>query len=79
MNGKGIFIWSDEKKYEGEYREDKKEGFGVFEWADGRKFRGQWKNGKQDGEGEFYSPKSQKWRKGIWKDGKKIKWIEQND
>jgi len=33
-----------------------------------------WKNGKQHGEGEFYHPKDQIWKKGIWNDGKRLKW-----
>ena len=76
LNGKGIFIWPDGKKYEGEYKEDKKEGFGTYEWTNGRKYKGNWKKGKQDGEGEFYFPTEQAWKKGIWKKGKIIKWIE---
>ena len=55
---------------------DKKEGFGTFEWADGRKFKGYWKNGKQNGEGEFYNPETRETKKGIWENGKRIKWIE---
>ena len=35
MEGKGIFNWSDGRKYEGEYLDDKKHGFGRFEWPDG--------------------------------------------
>jgi hypothetical protein len=32
MDGEGKFIWPDGRKYEGEYKDDKKDGFGVFEW-----------------------------------------------
>ena len=76
MEGKGIFTWPDNRKYQGEYVNDKKEGFGTFEWADGRKFKGYWKNGKQNGEGEFYNPETRETKKGIWENGKRIKWIE---
>ena len=75
MDGQGVFIWPDNRKYEGGYKDDKKDGYGVFEWADGRMYRGQWKNGKQDGDGEFYNISTKKWKKGIWKDVKRIKWI----
>jgi hypothetical protein len=32
MDGEGTFIWPDERKYEGQYKDDKKEGYGEFEW-----------------------------------------------
>lgn len=46
MNGYGAYIWKDGRKFEGEYKNDKKEGRGVYQWADGRKYDGVWKNGK---------------------------------
>jgi hypothetical protein len=49
MDGRGVFIWPDGRRYEGEYLEDKKAGFGTFYWPDGRKYMGQWQNGKQHG------------------------------
>lgn len=33
-----------------------------------------WKNGKQHGEGQFFNPKEGSWKKGIWNDGKRVKW-----
>ena len=76
MDGEGLFQWPDGRRYQGNYREDKKEGYGLFEWADGRKYRGNWLNGKQHGEGEFYNAKQKIWRKGLWEDGKRVKWIQ---
>ena len=75
MEGEGIFEWPDGRKYIGEYKNDKKEGHGVFTWNDGRIYDGNWKNGKQHGEGKFFNPKKNEWKKGIWEDGKRIKWI----
>ena len=75
MNGNGKFTWPDGRSYEGEYLNDKKDGFGTFKWADGRIFKGYWKNGKQNGEGEFYNKEDGVWRKGIWENGKRIKWL----
>lgn len=46
MEGKGLMIWPDGRKYDGEYKEDKKNGYGTFIWKDGREFKGYWKNGK---------------------------------
>ena len=76
MDGQGLFLWPDKRKYQGSYKDDKKDGYGIFEWSDGRKYRGYWKNGRQDGEGEFYQNSTKKWKKGIWSEGKRIKWIE---
>jgi hypothetical protein len=45
--------------------------------ADGRKYKGYWKNGKQHGEGEFFNnTNNSQWRRGIWDDGKRVRWIE---
>lgn len=46
MNGKGVFTWTDGRVYEGEYVEDKKEGYGEFQWPDGRRYNGEWKDGR---------------------------------
>ena len=53
----GLFTWSDGRKYEGEYVDDKKEGKGTFTWPDGRKYIGGWKNGKQHGNGDYIDKK----------------------
>lgn len=36
MHGKGVYTWKDGRVYDGEYVEDKKNGYGVYRWADGR-------------------------------------------
>jgi len=76
MEGKGVFTWPDGRRFEGNYLNDKKEGYGEYYWNNGTIFRGMWKNGVQNGEGEIYEPKKNRTRKGIWEDGKRIKWIE---
>ena len=40
MHGRGIFTWLDGRLYNGEYFQDKKQGFGEFSWPDGRKYTG---------------------------------------
>ena len=42
-------MWKDGRRYDGEYVNDKKEGFGTFTWPDGRMYQGEWTNGKQHG------------------------------
>jgi hypothetical protein len=42
-------------------------------WKNGNIYKGFWKNGKQNGEGEIFLANENKWKKGIWNDGKLIK------
>ena len=74
MNGKGVFTWTDGRSYNGEYVNDKKEGWGVFIWPDGRKFEGYWLGGKQHGRGKYY--KDGRMRVGEWENGKRIRWLD---
>ena len=46
MNGKGKFVWSDGRTYDGEYVNDKKQGHGIFTWPTGKKYDGQWLDNK---------------------------------
>ena len=36
MEGKGVYLWPDGRRYEGDFLEDKRDGYGVLEWRDGR-------------------------------------------
>lgn len=74
MHGKGLFSWPDGRKYNGEYRDDLKEGYGEFEWADGRKFEGGWKSGKQYGEGVYIDEGGRR-KRGVWQEGNKVRWL----
>lgn len=74
MHGKGVHIWPDQRRYEGEYFNDKKDGYGVYLWADGRKYQGYWRDGKQHGIGKYITSNETKW--GIWEEGKRTKWID---
>ena len=46
MEGCGVYFWSDNRRYEGQYSGDKRHGFGVYYWPDGRKYEGWWYKGK---------------------------------
>jgi hypothetical protein len=79
MHGVGLYTWSDKKSYEGEYSQDKKEGYGKYTWPDGRVYRGYWKDGKQHGLGEYTIasegfPQSQT-RYGLWYNGNRQRWF----
>ena len=76
MDGKGVFTWPDGRRYEGEYKDDKKEGYGIFEWTNGKKYRGYWHNGKQNGEGELYNNVTKQWKRCLFQNGKRIRWLD---
>ena len=60
-------------KYNGNYINDKKEGYGIFQWPNMRRYEGNWKNGKQHGSGNFITEKGQK-REGVWENGVRLHW-----
>ena len=68
MNGYGIFVWPDKKKYYGNYINNLKEGFGFFYWNNEHKYEGFWKWGKQHKYGILTGHKENKF--GYWIDGK---------
>lgn len=78
MDGYGEFVWAEGKKYCGFYKDDKKDGFGLYYWHGDKFFIGFWKEGKQNGFGKYIKGNNIKY--GLWKDGKKEKWFEdEND
>lgn len=79
MHGKGFYTWPDGKKYQGEYQKGKKEGWGVYTWKNGKEYAGTWKEGKQDGYGYIRIHQKCEAKKGVWKEGKFVMWIEVED
>ena len=49
--GKGSLFLNNGDKYEGEFNNDKFNGFGTYFWKDGTKYNGYWKNGVMSGKG----------------------------
>ena len=74
MDGEGEFKWNDGKIYKGHYFHDQKNGYGELFWPNGKIYKGYWKNGKQNGEGELFDVKENKWKKGFWANGRKVRW-----
>jgi len=50
-NGKGIYSWTDNDQYAGEWKEGKKNGYGIYSYNDGSKFIGEFLHGKRNGYG----------------------------
>ena len=74
MHGKGIFTWPDGRRYEGNYKDDKKSGFGIYTWKkEGKKYEGEWQNGKQHGVGKMIFEDGTE-KNGKWENGKLKSW-----
>ena len=54
--------------YEGEYLNDKKNGFGVFTWESGNIYKGNYKDDERDGFGEMHWTDGSIY-KGLWRQG----------
>ena len=60
-NGHGIFSWTGNEKYEGEWKDGKMDGYGFIKFSDGINYEGEWKDGTRHGEGTFTSSDGSKW------------------
>ena len=79
MHGKGVYTWPDGNRYTGEYVNGKKEGWGVYTYSNGKEFEGTWKNGKQEGYGYLRIHPKCEFKKGLWKGGQLMKWVDHED
>ena len=77
MDGYGEFYWIEGKKYCGFYKEDQKEGFGLYYLLDNSFYVGFWKEGLRNGMSKYIKGKSIRY--GIWKNGKKEKWFNNEE
>ena len=62
-------MYENGDKYEGEFRDNKKEGRGILYYKNGNRFEGEFRNDKQDGDGIFYFNNGDKYI-GKWTNGK---------
>ena len=77
--GIGKYYWNDGKSYFGEFKQDKKDGIGKYSWNDGRMYLGFWKLNKQNGLGRYSNPNEQKEKFGIWVEGKRTQWLNEEE
>ena len=73
MHGFGIITWPDGKFYEGEFIDDRKEGFGVY-YSKKKIYMGMWKNSLL--EGEVIVIDGRKIKKQLWENGKASKHLQ---
>ncbi len=53
VQGLGRAIYESGNFYEGQFLDDKRDGYGIFIWNDGANYLGMWKNGMKHGPGYF--------------------------
>lgn len=68
--GKGVYTFSENSKYEGEWLDDKMHGAGIYTYTNGDYYSGEWKNGLKDGYGEYTYINGDKYE-GEWKNGQR--------
>ena len=73
MNGFGKYIFSDGKKYEGEYLNDIREGKGKFILTDGKSYEGNFVGGELDG--EIIYNENDKIKKILYSNGQFVKYL----
>ena len=50
---KGKFFLVNQDFYEGEFKNDVKNGFGIYRFKDGKRYEGEWKNNFKNGIGKI--------------------------
>ena len=79
MQGYGVYTYNDGNVYEGMFNDDKKEGYGKYHWKDGRRYEGWWHRGRQHGLGIFEQPDKKSMKFGLWENGRRVKWFDQEE
>ena len=73
-HGKGVFVYNDGERFEGEYRNGKRHGFGTYYFKDGEWFEGEYRKNQRNGRGiHHYADGS--WEEGDYADGLLVKTI----
>mmetsp|Transcript_18136 Transcript_18136/g.30986 ORF Transcript_18136/g.30986 Transcript_18136/m.30986 type:complete len:92 (-) Transcript_18136:125-400(-) len=70
MEGKGVIMWPDQSKYEGDFVQGKMHGQGVRHYPNGNIYKGEWVEDKPHGEGTIYKAKEGTWKEGNFNEGK---------
>ena len=50
MHGRGVYIFPNGNRYDGEWLADVKEGYGVLTYVNGERYEGYWLDDKAHGE-----------------------------
>lgn len=78
QNGKGYWIYYNDSKYIGQFKDGKQDGQGILYHYDGKIiYDGLWKNGRPHGQGISYNPDGKKYI-GLFENGRMTKGIVYN-
>ena len=63
--GKGVGLYSNGSRYEGEWKANERHGGGTFYWPDGEYYVGNFQEDERKGQGNYYWPNGDKFT-GLW-------------
>lgn len=70
LQGPGSLVSSNGDRFEGEWKDDRKNGHGTYTTADGARYVGEWKDDRFDGQGTLTDARGNKYV-GAWKAGRR--------
>ncbi|MEM6633036.1 MAG: hypothetical protein AAF694_25420 [Bacteroidota bacterium] len=68
--GKGVGLYSNGNRYEGEWKANERHGKGTFYWSDGEYYVGNYYQNERQGQGNYYWPNGDKFT-GLWQHDKR--------
>lgn len=51
--GKGLYVYPNKDKYEGDFKMDKRWGYGIYFFEDGHVYQGNWEDDQENGQGSL--------------------------
>ena len=80
FDGTGTYYFANGDRYEGEWKDGKRDGQGIWYRSNGERYEGQWKYGEITGHGTYYFANGERCE-GEWKDGEivgRVTWYYSN-